>query len=128
MLAFHPIPAPLVAEEVFEIGGAPKGRKEKTKAISLKPIAPYNRDIGEAAKQCFDREKGAPIDPSLLKTYRMALAQYHLSPESKFLNGQPFDRGLTRRRHVEAIAIITSAKRRIDGSSSSTLALTKKNR
>ena len=32
------------------------------------------------------------------------LAQYHLHPESKFLNGDYFDRGTTLRRHVRMIA------------------------
>ena len=43
---------------------------------------------------------------SALKTYADALAHYHLSPESKFLNAKPFDRGATLRRHVR----LTEAK------------------
>ena len=35
-----------------------------------------------------------------LKTYATALAQYHLSPESKFLKANYVDRGTTVRRHV----------------------------
>jgi hypothetical protein len=70
-----------------------------------KPIAPYNSDIIQAARNCFDREHGGAISPDRLKTYREALAQYHLSPESKFLNGDYLDRGSTIRRHVEAVAI-----------------------
>jgi hypothetical protein len=38
-----------------------------------------------------------------LKSYRHALAQYHLRPESKFLNADFADRGTTLRRHVLAI-------------------------
>jgi hypothetical protein len=70
-----------------------------------KPIAPYNTDINRAAQDCFDRETGKPISKKSLKTYREALAQYHLSPESKFLNGDYLDQGPTIRRHVEATAI-----------------------
>jgi hypothetical protein len=95
----------LAQGEIFEL--EPQGAKKgpRPKASPLRPIAPYSRDIGQAAKSCFDRETGKAIDPSLIKTYRMALARYHLSPESKFLNGGPYDRGPTRRRHVEAIGV-----------------------
>jgi predicted XRE-type DNA-binding protein len=55
--------------------------------------------------KCFDRETGKPVPASQLKTYRQALAQYHLSPETKFLNARYLDRGPTRRRHVQAISI-----------------------
>jgi hypothetical protein len=70
-----------------------------------KPIAPYDVDSARAAQKCFDRETGKPVPPSQLKTYRQALAQYHLSPEPKFLGAEHLDRGPTRRRHVEATAI-----------------------
>jgi len=72
---------------------------------TLKPIAPFNSDIAQASENCFDRETGELIQEDLLKTYRTALAQYHLSPESKFLNGEPNNQGPTQRRYVEAIAI-----------------------
>src|SRR5262249_46977969 len=55
--------------------------------------------------QLFDRETGEPVSVDLLKTYQEALAQYPLHPESKFLNGEPYDRGQKRRRHIEAVAI-----------------------
>jgi AraC-like DNA-binding protein len=71
----------------------------------LRPIAPYNRDPVEAAKACFDRETGLPISADRLKTYAQALSSYHLRPESKFENGDFYDRGPTRRRHVRAIRI-----------------------
>ena len=45
-----------------------------------------------------------------LKTYREALAQFHLSPESKFLNGEPFDHGRTERRHIKVSAIACIGK------------------
>jgi hypothetical protein len=73
--------------------------------VACKPIAPYNSESTQAARNCFDRETGKQILPERLKTYREALAQYHLSPESKFLNGDYLDQRPTIRRHVEATAI-----------------------
>jgi hypothetical protein len=70
-----------------------------------KPIAPYNKDICVAAWSCFDRETGEPVSPERLKTYKQALAQYHISPESKFLHGEPYDTGPTQRQHVEIISV-----------------------
>jgi hypothetical protein len=72
---------------------------------TLRPIAPYSRDPVEAAKACFDRETGQAIPASRLKTYAQALSSYHVRPESKFENGDFYDRGPTRRRHVHAIRI-----------------------
>ena len=66
-----------------------------------KPVAPFDANPREAAKQCFDRETGKPIKVDVLETYREALAQYHLYPENKFLNGQYRDSGPTQRRHVK---------------------------
>jgi hypothetical protein len=70
-----------------------------------KPIAPYSKDISEAASRCFDRETGQPVSISELKTYREALKDYHLSAESKFENGGPYDHGASRRRNVRVVAI-----------------------
>lgn len=75
-----------------------------------KPISPYNSDISKAAMACFDRETGSPVCTRTLKTYREALAQYHISPESKFLNGGPYDTGPTQQRHIAAIAIQPTGK------------------
>ena len=44
---------------------------------------------------------GKRVSPSLLETYRESLAQYHLYPETKFLNGRHRDRGPTERRHIK---------------------------
>jgi hypothetical protein len=79
-----------------------RGRRKRFKP---KPIAPHSKEINVAEKCCFDRETARPVPPECLKTYRQALAQYHLSPESKFLNGEPYDIGPTRRRHVEVITV-----------------------
>ena len=73
--------------------------------LAPKPIAPFDTEIARAASNCFDRETGHPVEIKCLKTYREVLAQYHLRPESKFLNGDYLDRGLTRRRHVEVESI-----------------------
>jgi len=56
----------------------------------------------EAPKTAFDRETGKPVTLELLMSYAEALAQYHLRPESKFLNGDFCDRGRTERQHVIA--------------------------
>ncbi|MGO4705785.1 hypothetical protein AB4072_08415 [Microvirga sp. 2MCAF38] len=80
----------------------PAGRKSRH---APKPIAPYTRNPARDGLCPFDRETGEPITVDVLKTYREALAQYHLHPESKFLNGNYMDRGATRRRHVFASSI-----------------------
>jgi hypothetical protein len=55
-----------------------------------------------ALENVFDRVTGDPIKAEQLKTYAEALAQYHLSSEDKFADGQFRDRGRTERRHVVA--------------------------
>ena len=67
-----------------------------------KPVASYDRNVLKAAKKCFDRNtSGQHVPPGLLESYRDALAQYHLYPETKFLNGRHRDRGPTERRHIK---------------------------
>ena len=68
-------------------------------------VAPYSNDPATAADYCFDRRTGRPVPASILMTYREAIAGYHLHSEAKFENGDTFDRRLTRRRHVEAVAL-----------------------
>lgn len=81
------------------IADAPrKGRPRKL--AKAKPVAPFDRDNAKALASAFDRDSGKAVPADTLKTYRTALAQYHLSPESKFLNGDYGDRGTTLRRHV----------------------------
>lgn len=70
-----------------------------------KPIAPFDRDHAKAAANAFDRESEEPVPLTSLRSYAEALAQYHLHPESKFLNGDYFDRGTTQRRHIHAAGI-----------------------
>lgn len=66
----------------------------------LKPVSPYHKDHNRALQHCFDRATGSKVNKRQLKTYLDALAQYHIHPESKFVNGDYTDRGATQRRHV----------------------------
>jgi hypothetical protein len=70
-----------------------------------KPVAPYDSNLAKAIEQAFDRETGVPVSASALKSFKQVIAQYHLHPESKFLNGDYLDRGVTQHRHVHAIAV-----------------------
>jgi hypothetical protein len=105
LLAFQASPALLVVDENYEIDAQPKKGPRPKICSAPKPIAPYNTDIKRATQNCFDRETGKPISSKSLKTYREALAQYHLSPESKFLNGDYLDQKPTIRRYVEATSV-----------------------
>jgi hypothetical protein len=67
---------------------------------SLKPVAPYNKNPAKALAQGFDRATGQSIKKHQLKTNLEGLAQYHLHPETKFLNGDFLDKGRTQRRHI----------------------------
>lgn len=80
----------------------PKGRPKKS--ARPKPTAPFDRNHDKAIASAFDRDSGEAIPPTALKPYAGALAQYHLQPEAKFLNGNYLDRGTTLRRHVEMTA------------------------
>ncbi|MBB6427424.1 hypothetical protein [Sphingopyxis sp. JAI128] len=75
-----------------------RGRPKKIAPV--KPIAPFEKNGSKAAATVFDRETGKSVDLSILRTYAKALAQYHISPEAKFLNGGFLDKGITWRRHV----------------------------
>lgn len=75
-------------------------RGRPRKIAPVKPIAPFEKNGPKAAATVFDRETGKLVDASMLRTYADALAQYHISPEAKFLDGDFLDKGTTRRRHV----------------------------
>ena len=83
----------------------PKRRRRTSGIWTPKPVAPYDKDNTKAAALCFDRETRKPVPIDRPKSYTEALAQYHLHPEMKFLNGDYIDRGATQRRHVRAIGI-----------------------
>lgn len=107
MICFQGRPV-LTLDEADSIAIREKGPKPK--ARPLKPVAPFSKDIAEASKHAFDREMGKPVPVEALKTYQEALAQYHLSPESKFLDGDYLDSGRTERRHIEVTEIIHIGK------------------
>ena len=105
--AFHARPQFEVPEDQQQ-GIAKRGRPRKQSDI--KPVAPFDRNIGHAAKAAFDRENGRAILAERLMSYAEALAQYHIRPEAKFLNGDFCDRGRTERRHVFATQIVHIGK------------------
>ena len=72
---------------------------------AIKPVAPFEKDPKRIARSAFDRVTGISVLSKQLKTYQEALAQYHLHPENKFLNGDYLDHGTTERRHVFATEI-----------------------
>ena len=81
------------------------GRPTKTK-----PIAPFDKDFTKVQADAFDRQSVEPIDLDRLTSYSEALAQYHLSPESKFLNADYDENGVTRRRHIKIANIVHIGK------------------
>ncbi|MBL0924296.1 MAG: hypothetical protein IBJ12_07500 [Sphingomonadaceae bacterium] len=85
------------SEVILDLAECAKRRK---KVRFVKPTAAYDTDYAKAAASAFCRESGEPVPSELLKTYAETLAQYHLHPESKFLNGSYTDNGKTMRRHV----------------------------
>ena len=86
-------------DEIPALSHKPKPSRAKLPHLP-RAVAPYSRDIESAATQCFDRSTGQSVLRAQLKTYGQALAQYHLHPEAKVLQGGYTDRGRTRRRHV----------------------------
>jgi plasmid maintenance system antidote protein VapI len=72
---------------------------------TLKPVASYDKNPSKAVARCFDRSTGEKIKKFQLKTYLDSLAQYHLHPETKFLNGDYVDTGITQRRHIRVKSI-----------------------
>jgi hypothetical protein len=85
-----------------------RGRPRKQSWI--KPVGPFDKDMRKAAQFAFDRETGNSVEVDRLTTYTEALAQYHLRPEAKFVNGDFCDRGRTKRRHVVATQVMHIGK------------------
>lgn len=77
----------------------------KPQLKAIKPVAPYNKNPSKSLVHCFDRATGESVSKNQLKTYLDGLAQYHLHPETKFLNGDYLDTGKTQRRHMVVNAI-----------------------
>lgn len=80
--------------------GEASSRRSRTRR-KAKPVAPFDRDNDKAIAVAFDRDTDEAVPASSLKSYADTLAQYHIQPESKFLNGDFDNRGTTLRRHVE---------------------------
>ena len=72
---------------------------------NIHPIAPFHPDREIAIAQAFDRITGEPIAADQLQTYANALKRYPYKQESKFLNGEAYQRGVTEPRHVIASEI-----------------------
>jgi hypothetical protein len=89
-------------ENILDGGARPTSRLLPD---DCKPVAPYDRNLIKAVAHCFDRVTGLPVATDVLKSFKQVIAQYHLHPESKFLNGDYVDRGTTRRRYVYAASI-----------------------
>lgn len=81
------------------------GRFKQRMGRTPKPIAPFSKDPRSAGGKAFDRDTGVCIDLELLKSYALALAQYHLSPETKFRYGNFTNEGRTERRLVRVVGI-----------------------
>jgi len=108
LLSFMPRKGVFGSFNATPIDQSRRGRPPK--AEDLAPIAPYNSDPHQAVTQVFDRVTGKSLTPEQLKTYAEVLAQYHLSCEDKFANGQFLDRGRTVRRHVVATGFVWIGK------------------
>ena len=76
--------------------GRPRGKS------GPKPIAPFHTDPAKAAAHAFCRETAQRVCPTQLRTYAQALAEFHISSESKFENGEALSSGPTQRRHIDA--------------------------
>lgn len=97
-----PMPEPELAD--------PHRRGRPRKDTVPKPSAPFERDPVKDAAGAFDRLTGERVPQDQLKTYADALRAYHLSCESKFENGEAWDCGETRRRHIVAKDIVLVGK------------------
>jgi hypothetical protein len=108
LLAFMPKTGVSAPFTETPIDSPSRGRPPSAEILA--PIAPYDSDPARALSKVFDRRTGKPVRPEQLKTYAEALAQYHLSPELKFENGDFRDRGRTERRHVVASGFVWIGK------------------
>jgi hypothetical protein len=102
----------MMAKRDWPLAGAvDRGTRSKpSKRLEIRPIAPFDKCNAKAVSGAFDRISGDPISSEALKTYAEALAQYHIQPESKFLNGDYWDQGTTKRRHIGAGHIVHIGK------------------
>lgn len=77
---------------------------------TVRPAAPYDRDLREAAALAFDRATGDPVPVRLLKTNARSLVRYHMHQEQKFRGGGYDLTGVLARRRVFAIAVQSIGK------------------
>jgi hypothetical protein len=103
ILAFQAVPLAFHVVDAINADLSKKGPKKKDPRP--KPVAPYDKNISNAAAKCFDRESEEAVSPQWLRTYEQALAQYYLHPESKFLNGDRTDQGPTQRRRIKVVSV-----------------------
>lgn len=103
LLPFTPRRGPLAPFAETLVGRSHCGRQPRTDKLA--PTAAYDRNPKRTCSEVFDRRTGKPIRPDQLMTYAHVIAQYHLSSELKFDNGEFLNRGRTERRHVVAIGI-----------------------
>jgi hypothetical protein len=114
-------PKMAVSDEQIIVDAA---RPRRRQVASPKPIAPFDGDLAKAASEAFDRDSGERVPASIIKTYAEALAQYHIQPESKFLNGKYVNCGTTRRRHIRQTATHHIGKESNDWERQAVLGLT----
>jgi hypothetical protein len=74
------------------------------------PASRYSSDLLKDRPPVFDRKTGEPIPRSWLKSYGRTVVRHHLHSELKFSGGADDQRGLLRRRQVEAWAVIPIGK------------------
>ena len=74
------------------------------------PASRYSSNIATDRPPVFDRKTGDPVPWEWLKTYGRSLVRHHLHSELKFLGGADDQRGVLRRRHVRAWAVIPIGK------------------
>jgi plasmid maintenance system antidote protein VapI len=100
LLAFQPNYEAMLAAVIRIDDKSDRPHELDARAIP-KPVAPYSKNVTNAAREAFDRITGQPVPQDHLMTYPEALAAYFIHPESKFLSGGYRDRGLTHRRHIQ---------------------------
>lgn len=74
------------------------------------PAAPYDKDVGRAAAEAFDRKSGDDTSQEWLLPLGQSLVRYHLHPEAKFWSADYDQHGFLARRHVLADAIVPIGK------------------
>jgi len=74
------------------------------------PASRYSTDLIKDRPPVFDRKSGEPVPWHWLKSYSRALVRHHLHSEMKFLDGVESERGVLRRRHVQAWAMLPIGK------------------